>query len=58
MMEIFIVECILKPLKNQFMSCFSCVLVLGWKASIDCWLPPKTVVFFLLLLFEAGDPDN
>lgn len=56
--KIFIVERILKTLKNHLPGClaFLITIVLGWKAGIHCWLPPpkKLVVF----LPQAGDPDN
>lgn len=48
MIQIFIVECILKPLKNQFTG-RSAVLMggcFGMEVSIHCWLPPKNLLFF------------
>lgn len=51
--KIFIVECILKPLKNHLPGClaFLIAVVLGWKAGIHCWLPPqKNLLFFFLKL--------
>lgn len=56
MIKIFIVECILKPLKNQFTRCLVFLVWLFWgvKLAYVVGHHQKLVVFLL----QAGDPDN